>query len=205
PAWSALGKRYYYDEEYGPGATGSMSRTDPTLRRALALDPNLEDAAAKIVSLDADAGKMPLAYQEAKAMIDKRPQSGFAHFTLSYVLRYAGLLHDAARECNEALRLDPGNYQFRSCASVFGTLGQFDQGPSLSAIGCGFGVVHECGSAYAVARRQNPGGFGVASSSAQQYLLPHSRSRGLLLKTPASRIRPTSGSGREGCACLQGS
>ena len=35
PAWSALGKRYYYEEEYGIGATGIMSRTEPALRRAL--------------------------------------------------------------------------------------------------------------------------------------------------------------------------
>jgi TolB-like protein len=137
PAWSALGKRYYYEEEYGPGATGSMSRTMPALRRALALDPNLEDAAAQIVSLDADAGKLPLAYQEAKAMIDKHPQSGFAHFTLSYVLRYAGLLHDAAGECNEALRLDPGNYQFRSCAGVFGALGQFERARAFLQLDAG--------------------------------------------------------------------
>jgi tetratricopeptide (TPR) repeat protein len=132
-----LGKRYYYEEEYGPGATGSMARTEPALRRALALDHNLEDAAAQIVSLDADAGKLPLAYQEAKAMVDKRPQSGFAHFTLSYVLRYAGLLHDAARECNEALRLDPGNYQFRSCTSVFEALEQFDRARAFLQLDAG--------------------------------------------------------------------
>jgi hypothetical protein len=40
-------------------------------------------------------------------MIDKRPQSGFAHFTLSYALRYAGLSQEAADECNTAARLDP--------------------------------------------------------------------------------------------------
>jgi eukaryotic-like serine/threonine-protein kinase len=137
PAWSALGKRYYYEEEYGPGANGSMARTDPALRRALALDPDLEDAAAQIVSLDADAGKLPLAYQEAKAMVDKRPQSGFAHFTLSYVFRYAGLVHDAARECDDAIRLDPGNYQFRSCASVFLTLGQMNRGRDFLKLDAG--------------------------------------------------------------------
>ena len=127
PAWSALGKRYYYEEEYGVGANGTMSRTEPALRRALALDPNLEDAAQQIVSLDTDSGKLAQAYQEAKAMVDKRPQSGFAHFTLSYVLRYASLMKDAADECNTAVRLDPGNYQFRSCASVFYTTRQFDR------------------------------------------------------------------------------
>src|SRR5215471_2727542 len=127
PAWSALGKRYYYEEEYGPGATGIMSRTVPALRRALTLDPNLEDAAAQIVSLDTDAGKLAQAYQEAKSMVDRRPQSGFAHFTLSYVLRYASLTKEAADECNTAVRLDPGNYQFRSCSSVFLSIGQYDR------------------------------------------------------------------------------
>jgi tetratricopeptide (TPR) repeat protein len=137
PAWSALGKRYYYEEEYGPGSNGSMLRTIPTLQRALALDPNLEDAAQQIVSLEADAGKLPQAYQEAKAMVDKHPQSGFAHFTLSYVLRYAGLTHDAARECEEAIRLDPGNYQFRSCVGVFDALGQFDRARAFLALDAG--------------------------------------------------------------------
>ena len=127
PAWSALGKRYYYEEEYGLGATGTMSRTEPTLRRALALDPNLEDAEAQIVSLDADAGKLGLAYQEAKAMVGKHPQSGFAHFTLSYVLRYASMSKEGGDECDLAKRLDPGNYQFRSCMSLFAFSGRLDR------------------------------------------------------------------------------
>jgi TolB-like protein/predicted Ser/Thr protein kinase len=127
PAWSALGKRYYYEEEYGVGATGTMSRTEPALRRALTLDPNLEDAAQQIVSLDTDAGKLVQAYREAKTMVENRPQSGFAHFTLSYVLRYAGLSTEAAQECETAVRLDPGNFQFRSCATVFLTTGQFER------------------------------------------------------------------------------
>jgi eukaryotic-like serine/threonine-protein kinase len=127
PAWSALGKRYYYEEEYGVGATGKMSRTEPTLRRALALDPNLEDAAQQIVSLDTDAGKLVPAYKEARTMVENRPQSGFAHFTLSYVLRYAGLSKEAAQECLTAVRLDPGNYQFRSCASAFFATGEYQR------------------------------------------------------------------------------
>jgi TolB-like protein/predicted Ser/Thr protein kinase len=124
PAWAALGKRYYYEEEYGPGATGTMSRTVPALRRALALDPNLEDAAQQIVSIDTDAGKLVEAYKEAKTLVEKRPQSGFAHFTLSYVLRYASLAKESAQECETAVRLDPGNYQFRSCAPVFTVTGR---------------------------------------------------------------------------------
>ena len=137
PAWSALGKRYYYEEEYGVGATGTMERTTPALRRALALDPNLEDAAQQIVSLDTDAGKVAQAYQEAKAMVEKRPQSGFAHFTLSYVLRYASMSKEAQEECNTAMRLDPGNYQFRSCAGSFYLVGQYDRAKDFANLDAG--------------------------------------------------------------------
>jgi eukaryotic-like serine/threonine-protein kinase len=137
PAWGALGKRYYYEEEYGVGATGTMSRTMPALRRALSLDPNLEDAAQQIVSLDTDEGKLAQAYQEARAMVEKRPQSGFAHFTLSYVLRYASLSKEAVEECNTAVRLDPGNYQFRSCAIVFEWMGQFDRARDFLTLDAG--------------------------------------------------------------------
>jgi hypothetical protein len=37
------------------------------------------------------------------------------------------LSKEAAQECDTAVRLDPGNYQFRSCASVFLTTGQFER------------------------------------------------------------------------------
>jgi hypothetical protein len=77
------------------------------------------------------------AYREAKSMVEKRPQSGFAHFTLSYVLRYAALSKEAAQECDLALRLDPGNYQFRSCASVFFTTGQYDHGREFLKLDAG--------------------------------------------------------------------
>src|SRR5262249_29294765 len=137
PAWSALGKRYYYEEEYGPGATGTMTRTEPTLRRALALDPNLEDAEQQIVSLLADAGKLVEAYREAKERVEQRPKSGFAHFTLSYVLRYAGILKETQQECETALRLDPGNFQFRSCSGAFSLAGQQDQARQFSNLDAG--------------------------------------------------------------------
>jgi hypothetical protein len=101
------------------------------------LDPNLEDAAQQIVSLDTDAGKLAQAYQEAKAMVERRPQSGFAHFTLSYVLRYGSLSKEAAQECDLAERLDPGNYQFRSCSGVFTLIGQFDRGMDFVKLDAG--------------------------------------------------------------------
>ncbi len=50
-----------------PGATGTMLRTEPTLRHVRSLfDPNLADAAQQIVSLDTDAGRLAQAYQRSQ-------------------------------------------------------------------------------------------------------------------------------------------
>jgi hypothetical protein len=53
------------------------------------------------------------------------------------VLRYAGLAREAAEECETALRLDPGNYQFRSCQSVFLFTGQFDREQAFASLDAG--------------------------------------------------------------------
>jgi tetratricopeptide (TPR) repeat protein len=66
-----------------------------------------------------ERGELQQAYQQARALVSKRPQSSQAHFSLSYLFRYAGMLDDAMRECDEALRLDPGNFMLRSCARAF--------------------------------------------------------------------------------------
>ena len=57
----------------------------------------------------------------------RRPESASAHFTLSYVLRYAGMLEESARQCDTAVTLTLGSYQFRSCAWAFMELGRFDR------------------------------------------------------------------------------
>ena len=129
PALGALGIRYYYDEEYGTGIgliKSSTYRSDPTsyrsystLQRALALDPNLVSAEQQIISQDTDRGNLVPAYRQAKSMVKRHPQSGVAHFTLSYVLRYGGVLDEAQNECETAIGLDPGNYMFRSCTALY--------------------------------------------------------------------------------------
>jgi eukaryotic-like serine/threonine-protein kinase len=129
PALAALGIRYYYDEEYGTGMgliKTPTYRTDPTsfrsyttLQRALALDPNLVNAEQQIISQDTDRGNLVQAYRQAKSMVERHPQSGIAHFTLSYVLRYGSVLEEARNECDTAIRLDPGNYMFRSCSGLY--------------------------------------------------------------------------------------
>jgi DNA-binding winged helix-turn-helix (wHTH) protein/TolB-like protein len=124
PAWAALGMRYYYDATFGDGREPMLKRSDSAFERALALDPNLISAAGALITNQTDRGNIGRAYAQASALVKRRPESASAHFVLSYVLRYAGLLDEAARECDAAIELDRGNYQFRSCSWVFARLGQ---------------------------------------------------------------------------------
>jgi len=95
--------------------------------RALALDPSLIFAAGQLITNRVERGDLTKAYQEAHALLKRRPESAQAHFTMGYVDRYAGLLEDSTRECDTALRLDPGNYLFRSCALTFLCLGNIER------------------------------------------------------------------------------
>jgi eukaryotic-like serine/threonine-protein kinase len=128
PAWASLGLRYYYDAHYSGGGAEMYRRSESAYERSLALDPNLELAAGQLTTARADSGDLPTAYQQAQALLKSRPDSAHAHFTMAYVLRYAGLLEESTRECDTALRLDPGNAQFRSCNVAFQELGKTERG-----------------------------------------------------------------------------
>jgi serine/threonine protein kinase/tetratricopeptide (TPR) repeat protein len=124
PAWEELGVRSYYDADYSNGGEQMFQRSNKASERALALDPNRIVAAGQLITNRVERGELAKAYAGAQALLKSRPESGQAHFTMAFVLRYAGMQEESARECETALTLSPGNYQFRSCAWAFMELGQ---------------------------------------------------------------------------------
>ncbi len=127
PAWAEVGQRYYYDATYSNGGEPMFQHSNAALERALALDPNLIAAGSQLIVNRVDRGELGKAYIAAGDLVKRRPENAQAHFTLGYVQRYAGMLEESARQCDTALTLAPGNYQFRSCAWAFMELGQFDR------------------------------------------------------------------------------
>ena len=119
PAWQALGIRYYWNFQYSNGGESDFEKSNSSYERALSLDPNLVFAAGQLITNRVERGELAKAYQEARTLVKQRPDSAQAHFTMGYLSRYAGFLDDVTTECDTALRLDPGNYFFRSCAWAF--------------------------------------------------------------------------------------
>jgi serine/threonine protein kinase/tetratricopeptide (TPR) repeat protein len=137
PGWEALGLRYYYDADYAGGGEEVFLRSNQAYERALALDPNRIVAAGQLITNRVERGELDKAYRQAQDLVKRRPESGEAHFALAYVLRYAGMLEQSTKECETALRLDPGNFQFRSCAWAFIDLGNTERARTFVELDAG--------------------------------------------------------------------
>ncbi len=137
PAWDALGLRYYYDALYSDGGKAAFDRSNAALERATTLDRDLISAAVNLSNNHVEQGELEKSYAEAEELVKHRSDNGPAHFALAYVLRYAGLLKEAQRECDTALALDPGNYQYRSCARAFSLDGNFQRAREYLALDAG--------------------------------------------------------------------
>jgi TolB-like protein/predicted Ser/Thr protein kinase len=127
PAWGALADRYYYDGAYSDGGSAAFVRAKDAGQRALDLEPNLPEAAQRQIILQIEGGDLNGAWDAASALVRRRPDSAAAHFALGYLLRYAGLLDESARECEAALARDPKSYRWRSCATTYIHSGNYDR------------------------------------------------------------------------------
>ena len=137
PAWANLGRRYYLDSQYGGGGEAMFQKANTALEQALKLDPNLTLAAAQRIATYSERGELLKAYQDAQALVERQPKNSGAHFALGYMLRYAGLLDESAKACNDAYTLDSGNYLLRACSFTFSQMGDTQHAMQFIALDAG--------------------------------------------------------------------
>src|SRR5438445_13675569 len=99
-------------------------RSSVAAELALALDHKSIEAINELVIHHTESGDLVKAFQQAQTMVRSRPDSAQSHHALGYVLRYAGLLQEAADQCETAHLLEP-EISWGSCASNFMDLGDY--------------------------------------------------------------------------------
>jgi serine/threonine protein kinase len=124
PAWEALGRRYYFDAIYSAGGAAGYEKSNDAYQHALKTEPWRITAAAFLAANEVEQGHLDQAYTSALELVKKRPENAMAHYSLAYVLRYAGRLQESENECDKALVLDPGNFNWRSCSFAFFEVGK---------------------------------------------------------------------------------
>src|SRR5262249_45340693 len=94
PLWAHVSEAGHTDLgcEFAPG-----QRQSTAMERALALDPNLIFAASQLVTNLVERRESAKAYKQASDLIKRHPENAQAHFAMSYVLRYAGMLEQSAQ------------------------------------------------------------------------------------------------------------
>lgn len=117
PAWGELGWRYYVDSHYGSGREAAIAKSLQAYERQSEADPSAAPSVPTMIR--AERGDLNGAYDQAVGFVRRRPDLSTAHFGLSYVFRYAGLLDEAGKECDAAFALDPGFNGLRTCANPF--------------------------------------------------------------------------------------
>jgi eukaryotic-like serine/threonine-protein kinase len=133
PAWAELARRLAVHSYYWQGGDTARERARVAAQLALELDPELLGATGTLVELLAEDGRVVDAYRTSRRLVDRRPQSGFAHSLLAIALRYGGLLEEADAACEEGVRLDPGDPRLRSCAWTYLWLGDHERAAGHAA------------------------------------------------------------------------
>ena len=137
-AWADLSERFYYEAQYFGGGEREFELARQAAERAAQIDPESAQANSTLITLRVETGELNGAYDAAREFVARQPDSARAHFSLSYVLRYGGVLEDSARECDKAYSLDSGDYGLRTCDFVFRQLGEYRRSAEFAALDPGW-------------------------------------------------------------------
>jgi eukaryotic-like serine/threonine-protein kinase len=107
PAWLALGLHYSNEADFASGGEQMHNNTIAALERASQLDSGLLLAQIELIEREAFYGDVSASFARVQEVARRWPRRAEVHHVFSGVLRAAGALEQAARECEATHQLDP--------------------------------------------------------------------------------------------------
>lgn len=124
PAWMALGSRYYSEAILASGGEGMHKKMVAAYERAHELDPGLLFPSTELIENEAFYGNLSVSFARVQEVARRWPRRAEVHLAFSEVLRAAGALEEAARECETTHQLDP-DLHTGPCYMVYIHMGDF--------------------------------------------------------------------------------
>jgi TolB-like protein/Tfp pilus assembly protein PilF len=144
PAFSELGYRTRVKtQNFFAGRTG-LERVEQYYFKALKLNNEHLHALIELSAIHTELGKHDTAMKYLKKVFEINPNYAFAHFRLSYIYRFVGLLKESEKSGKRALEIDSKNIRFRSIGATYKYQGMYQE--SLDAYGIdtsAFSVAHQ--------------------------------------------------------------
>jgi len=107
-AYALLGAIYYFKMFFGPiRPEGVVPKATELTQKALAINGSLADAHSTLGILYWYSGRYDEGIAEAEQAVELDPNSGYAYFSLAFLLRMAGKPKEAIPVIQKALRLEP--------------------------------------------------------------------------------------------------
>jgi hypothetical protein len=127
PIWFELAGRYYTQVHYIRSDDAITKKWFSAQQHAVALDPDLPFVQYGLAVNYAERGEALKGYRIAASLLQRDQDSFSSNFTMSYVLRYAGLEKESAARCEMARSFDRRSGDLRSCAVAFIEIGDYEK------------------------------------------------------------------------------
>jgi TolB-like protein/Tfp pilus assembly protein PilF len=127
PAHSELGYRQQSFGTFALQGAEAYKSAEEAYLKALSINDQLLSALGGLANLYTDIGKTEMALEYAQRMVTINPNNALAHFSMSYLLRYAGFLEESQHAAERAFTLEPENPKFRSLGYTYFYQGKYDE------------------------------------------------------------------------------
>lgn len=126
PAYNQLGDRLRKLAIYGLLGPEASLRSEKAFLKALSLNSEHIGALSNLAMTYTETDRILEAVELSRQILEVKPNSAEAHFSLGYIYRYSGMNDEAIREMEKAIALDPKDQSFRSINMTYLFSGKYE-------------------------------------------------------------------------------
>jgi TolB-like protein len=126
-AWSHLGSAYTAKASVNFGGREDYARAQDAYQKALALNPEQNEARISMATFLTDTGRVEEAVPLLREVLKHNPTLAQAHWELSYAYRFGGMLKESIAEAEQARLLDSEIKASNSVPATYLYAGQYEK------------------------------------------------------------------------------